>query len=75
MAQPQKKKDNYEELVKLIRQISPGNLQRLLCVLTYFFKLYHQFFKSVFLLVCDITIFANGFHDFCRLDFQLKLAE
>jgi transposase-like protein len=30
MAQPKRKKDNYEELVKLIRQISPGNLQRLL---------------------------------------------
>jgi transposase-like protein len=30
MVQPKRKKDNYEELVKLIRQISPGNLQRLL---------------------------------------------
>ena len=30
MAQPKRKKDNYEELVKLIRQISPVNLQRLL---------------------------------------------
>jgi len=30
-----------------------------LCVLTYFFKSYHHFFKSAVLWVLDITIFAN----------------
>jgi len=30
-----------------------------ICVLTYFFKSYHHFFKSAVLWVLDITIFAN----------------
>ena len=43
----------------------------LLCVLTYFFKLYQIFFKSAFLVVCDITIFSKRYHDFFKWNFTI----
>jgi len=42
----------------------------LICVLTYFFKLYQIFFKSAFLVVCDITIFSKRYHDFFKNKFH-----
>ena len=46
-------------------------MERLLCVLTYFFKSYHHFFKSAFLLACDITIFSKRYHDFFKWNFTI----
>ena len=38
--------------------------------LNYFFKSYHHFFKSAVLWVCDITIFSNEYHDYCKSSYH-----
>jgi len=33
--------------------------------------LYQIFFKSAFLVVCDITIFSKRYHDFFKINFTI----
>ena len=48
----------------------PNTVSALVWDLNYFFKSYHHFFKSAVLWVCDITIFSNEYHDYCKSSYH-----
>ena len=56
--------------VMRIAMIVPVVLALVLWDLNYFFKSYHHFFKSAVLWVCDITIFSNEYHDYCKSSYH-----